>query len=103
MKVAELQVREAEPPSLLRIPIDADEFARERRRDGLVEFGGRLLSKGLVGALVVVLAAEGIENGLLSAQRLDLDERKLLLEREVHPLVPAILLRLAGLDALVPD
>ena len=54
-----------------------------------------------MGPLVVVFVSEMVEGGLLGPQRGHW--RELLLESEMHPLVASVLLRLAGLDALVAD
>ena len=60
-------------------------------------------SPGLVRTLVVVPLDEGIEARLLLEQ---IGRRRLsglLLEREMHALVPTVLLRVAGLDAFDAD
>ncbi len=51
-----------------------------------------------MGAFFIELLAEVIEASLLAPQRGGRRPRGLLLERLVHPLVPAILLGVSGLD-----
>lgn len=58
---------------------------------------------GLVRALMVIAFLEGIQLFLLRKQRASRRSADRLLERQVHALVPAVLLRAAGLDALDGD
>jgi hypothetical protein len=72
-----------------------------RARRGGIARGRWVVVQGLVGALVVVEAAEGVEGALLGreggARRAD----GLALEGFVHPFVGAVLLGLSGQDPLV--
>ena len=52
---------------------------------------------------VVELVREGVEGALLTSGVGGGRRRRLLLEREVHALMPRVLLRLTGLDALETD
>src|SRR4051794_4107487 len=69
-----------------------------RRR--IIVLRRRRLAERLVRSLLVEGGAECIEAPLLLAQRCRRRARGVLLEREVHALVPAILLRTAWLDPL---
>src|SRR5215813_7156691 len=72
-----------------------------RRR--LIQQSRRLLSQRLVRPLRVVDRTEVVEPLLLCRQTGGRRRCRLLVERAVYPLVPAILLRLAGPDPLGPD
>ena len=63
-----------------------------------VELGRWHLADRLVRPLVVVLVAEAVEGRLLGLEARRRRSRRLCLQRAVHPLVAAILLRMAGLD-----
>src|SRR5947209_20234130 len=67
-------------------------------RGRLIDPDRRTLPQGFVRPLVVVVEAEGVEAPLLGPQRGFRRARGFALERPVHPLMSAILLRLAGLD-----
>src|SRR5512135_1005111 len=60
----------------------------------------RPLPEGLVRAVVIVAVPEGVEAFDLGFQRAGRRARRLLLERQVHALMTAVLLGLAGRDAL---
>src|SRR6266850_4680325 len=72
-------------------------------RRGLVDRSRRLLSQRLVRSLVVVNRTKLLEALLLRRQAVGGRRGGLLLERAMHPLVPPVLLRLAGNDPLGPD
>jgi hypothetical protein len=68
-----------------------------------VEIGRAALPECFVGALLVVLETKAIEGPLLGLARARRRTGGGEFEGEVHTLVPAVLLRLAGLDALVSN
>lgn len=70
---------------------------------GLIERSGRLETERLVGPLVIEDIPELVEPALLSPQVFPRRLRCPSFERSVHPLMPAVLLRLSGLDLLRPD
>src|SRR5882724_10778365 len=65
--------------------------------------GRRLLIERLVRALVVELLPEGIEAALLRGEVAGRWARRLGLQGAVHAFMPAVLLRVAGLDELRQD
>ncbi len=77
---------------------DLRQPTRKRPERGLVDRSGRLLIQGLMGSFLVVDAPEVIEGALLSGERSTWRFGRVPLERSVHALVPAVLLRLSGLD-----
>src|SRR5579883_325269 len=79
------------------------EFGRIGPRRGTIAAGRRDLAERLVRTVVVVVVAEAVEAGLLLGERGGGRLRGLLLEGAMHALVPAVLLRRAGVDALEPD
>ena len=72
-----------------------------RRR--AVELSRVLHVQRLMRALLVVALDEAIELRLLLQEVLRRRLGRLLLQRQMHALVPAVLLRVAGLDALDGD
>jgi hypothetical protein len=70
---------------------------------GPVELGRVTHAEGLVRALTVVDLHEGLELASLLKQVLRRRLGRFLLQGEVHPFMPAVLLRVAGLDALDLD
>ena len=68
-----------------------------------VELSRTLHSEGLVGALLIELLDEVIELGLLLEEVGAGGAGGLLLQRKMHALLTAVLLRMAGLDALDAD
>jgi hypothetical protein len=80
---------------------------RESRRIGPrgrpIHRRGRLVGQRFMGPEFVVLAPEGIEAALLVPAGRGRGARRRPLERPVHPLVAAVLLRLARLDQLGID
>src|SRR3990172_6871283 len=68
-----------------------------------VETGRGLLAQGLVGSLLVVMPAEGVEGSLLGPQRGPSGARSLRLQRPVQPLQPPVLLGVAWGDPLRHD
>jgi hypothetical protein len=85
---------------VIRITAGRGQAFRVVARGGLINFRRCPLSKGLLWALLVVLALERIESLLLLAQVGPGRLRGGGLERAVHPFVPSVLLRTARLDAL---
>lgn len=69
----------------------------------MVHVGRDLHVEGLMRALAGVLLDEGIKAGLLLEDVGRGRLRRFFLERQVHPLVPAVLLGLARLNALERD
>ena len=77
--------------------------ARDRSGVRAVDVGGALHGERLVGSFGVELVEEGVEACLLLQAVHARRAGCLLLEREVHALVAAVLLGVAGLDALDGD
>ena len=70
---------------------------------GAVDAGRRLEAEGLMRPFVVEDVAEGIEAQLLFAGRGRGWQTAIQLQGEVHALMPAVLLRVAWVDAVGPD
>ena len=68
-----------------------------------VDGGGRALPEGFVGAIEVIIVAEGRHATLLLPIGGGRRRGDVLLHGPVHALVPAVLLGMAGLDALRPN
>src|SRR3990167_1676305 len=79
------------------------ETLTEGARRGAVEVDRRLLAERLMRPLDVVLLAEPVEVALLLARGRSRRIASLGLERSVHPLMAAVLLRLARINPLQPD
>jgi hypothetical protein len=82
---------------------DRRQRARVGPRGGVVQRGRRPIAQGLVGPFIIVETAEGIEGALLGGQARLRRPTRLPLERLVHALVGAVLLRVGGQNPLVLD
>jgi hypothetical protein len=83
--------------------LERHEARRVRARRGRVAARGRRSGQRFKGPFLVELGAEGVEAPLLGAAVRLRRARGFGLERLVHALVPAVLLRVPGLDELGPD
>src|SRR5947208_2184364 len=104
-------VHPAAPPANATVATDASHFIMPRIGDRqepggvgprrrVVQACGQTLTEGLVRPLGVVALPKPIEAPLLGGERASRGPRGLGLDRLVHPLVPAILLGVSGLDEL---
>ena len=73
------------------------------RGEGRYTLGRRLEAEGLVWPLVVEDVAEGVELQLLLTQRGRRQLTALEFQGQVHAFVPAVLLRVAWVDAVGPN
>src|SRR5436309_2700292 len=79
------------------------QLGRERPRRRTPYGARRMHPERLMRAILVVLLLEPIKALLLQAQALRRRSRRLCLQRPMHPFMPAVLLRLALLDALMDN
>jgi hypothetical protein len=82
---------------------DRRQRARVGPRGWAVQCGRRPIAQGLVGPFIIVETAEGIEDALLGGEARPRRPTRLSLERLVHALVGAVLLRVGEENPLVLD